>query len=126
MSDKTVKSHGPSLPLNEAKDEFGDLRSLGNDKAARVFDSFLSHSEGDFDDEMSDAFKENRDKGELAENGGSFQASDFWFVEDLQLLFNSAIQPFRSRLLMLEVNGNTDLIEFSDHIPQMEGEEISH
>ena len=28
-------------------------------------------------------------------------------------------------LLMLEVNGNTDLAEFSDHIPQMEGKEIS-
>ena len=26
---------------------------------------------------------------------------------------------------MLEVNGNTDLIEFSNHAPQMEGKEIS-
>ena len=26
---------------------------------------------------------------------------------------------------MLEVNGNTDLVEFSNHIPQMEGKEIS-
>jgi hypothetical protein len=33
---------------------------------------------------------------------------------------------FREGLLMLEVNGNTDLVEFSDHIPQMEGKEISH
>jgi len=26
---------------------------------------------------------------------------------------------------MSEVNGNTDLVEFSNHIPQMEGKEIS-
>lgn len=32
----------------------------------------------------------------------------------------------REGLLMLEVNGNTDLVEFSDHIPQMEREEVSH
>ena len=32
---------------------------------------------------------------------------------------------FREGLLMLEVNGNTDLVEFSNHIPQMEGKEIS-
>ena len=33
---------------------------------------------------------------------------------------------FREGLLMLEVNGNTDLVEFSNHIPQMKGKEISH
>lgn len=33
---------------------------------------------------------------------------------------------FGEGLLVLEVNCNTDLVEFSDHIPQMEGKEISH
>lgn len=33
---------------------------------------------------------------------------------------------FREGLLMLEVNGNTNLVEFSDHISQLEGKEISH
>jgi hypothetical protein len=33
---------------------------------------------------------------------------------------------FREWLLMLEVNGNTDLVEFSNHISQMKGKEISH
>ena len=42
----------PSLPLNEIKDELRDLRSLDGDKAARVFDSFFSHGEGDLDDEL--------------------------------------------------------------------------
>jgi len=32
---------------------------------------------------------------------------------------------FREGLLMLEVNGNMDLIEFSYHVPQMERKEIS-
>jgi hypothetical protein len=33
---------------------------------------------------------------------------------------------FREGLLMLEINGNTNLVEFSDHISQLEGKEISH
>ena len=37
----------PSLPLSEVKDEFRDLRSLDDDKAARVLNSFLSHGESD-------------------------------------------------------------------------------
>jgi len=32
----------------------------------------------------------------------------------------------REGLLMLEVKGNTDLVEFSDPIAQMEREEVSH
>lgn len=36
-----------------------------------------------------------------------------------------SILGFGEGLLILEVNGNTDLIEFSDHISQMEGKEIS-
>jgi len=42
----------PSFPLNKVKDEFRDLRSPDDDKAARVFDSFFSHGEGDLDDEL--------------------------------------------------------------------------
>jgi len=86
----------PSLPLNEVKDEFRDLRSLDDDKAARVFGSFFSHGESDLDDEVCDPFEEDRDEGELAENGSSFQSSDPGFVKDLQILFSSAIQPFGS------------------------------
>ena len=87
----------PSLPLNEVKDEFGDLRSLDNDKALRVLNSFLSHSESHLDDKVSDPFEEDRDEGELAENGSSFQSSNLRFIEDLQILFSSAVQPFGSR-----------------------------
>jgi hypothetical protein len=101
----------PSLPLNEVKDEFRDLRSLDDDKAARVFDSFLSHDESDLDDEVCDPFEEDRDKGELAENGGSFQSSDSRFAKDLKILFSSAIQPFGSRAKRSEflvARGTTD------------------
>jgi hypothetical protein len=35
-----------------------------------------------------------------------------------------SVLGFGEGLLMFEVNGNTDLVEFSDHISQMEGEEI--
>jgi len=47
----------PSFPLNKVKDEFRDLRSPDDGKAARVFDSFFSHGENDFDDKPSDSFK---------------------------------------------------------------------
>ena len=87
----------PSLPLNEVKDEFRDLRSLDGDKAARVFGSFFSHGESNFDDKPSDSFKEDRDQGKLSKDTGSFQSSDFWFVKDQQILFSGAIQPFGSR-----------------------------
>ena len=73
----------PSLPLNEVKNEFRDLRSLDDDKAARVFNSFFSQGESDFDDEVCDSFEEDSDEGELAENGGSFQSPDSRFVKDL-------------------------------------------
>ena len=110
----TVRRNRPmttSLPLNEVKDEFRDLRSLDDDKAARVFDSFLSHGESDLYDEVCDPFEEDRDEGELAENGGSFQSPDFGFVKDLQILFSSAIQPFGSgtkRSEFLVARGATD------------------
>ena len=86
----------PSLPLNEVKDELRDIRSPDDDKAIRVFGSFFSHGESDLDDEVCDPFEEDRDEGELAENGSSFQSSDPGFVKDFQILFSSAIQPFGS------------------------------
>ena len=46
---------------------------------------------------MSDPFEQDRDEGELAEDGSSFQSSDSWFVKDLQILFSSAIEPLGSR-----------------------------
>jgi hypothetical protein len=72
----------PSLPLNEVKDEFRDLRSPDNDKAIRVFDSFFSHRESDFDDELRDSFEKDCHQGKLSENGGMFDASDSWFIKD--------------------------------------------
>ena len=73
----------PSLPLNEVKDELRDLRSPDDDKAIRVFDSFFSYSEGDLDNELGNAFKEDNHHGELGQDGGSFQSPDSWFVKDL-------------------------------------------
>ena len=70
----------PLLPLNEVKNEFRDLRSLDDDKAARVFGSFFSHGESNFNDKPSDSFKEDRDQGKLSENPRSFPSPDFWFV----------------------------------------------
>ena len=37
----------PTFLLNKVKDEIKDFRSLDDDKAVRVFDSFFSHGEGD-------------------------------------------------------------------------------
>ena len=93
----TIRRHRPmppSLSLNEVKDELRDLRSLDSDKTARVFDSFFPHGESDLDDEMSDPFEEDRDEGELADNGGSFQSSEFRFVKGLKILFSSAVKSF--------------------------------
>ena len=53
----------PSLPLNEVKDELRDLRSPDDGKAIRVFDSFFSHAESDFNDKLSDPFEEDCDQG---------------------------------------------------------------
>ena len=108
---KTTQAHAPSLPLNEVKDELGDLRSLDGDKAVRFFDSFFPHGESDLDDEACDPFEKDRDEGELAENGSSFQSSELGFVKDLQVLFGSAVQPFGSgaeRSEGLVARGSTD------------------
>ena len=44
---------------------------------------------------------------------------------DKAVIGKESASRFREAVLMLEVNGNTDLVEFSNHIPQMEGKEIS-
>ena len=77
------KSMTISFPLNEVKDELRNFRSPDDDKAVGVFNSFFSHGESDLDDEVCDPFEEDRDEGELAENGGSFQSPDSGFVKDL-------------------------------------------
>ena len=110
----TVRRNRPmttSLPLNEVKDEFRDIRSLDDDEAVRVLNSFLSHGESDLDDEVCDPFEEDRDEGELAEDGGSFQSPDPRFIEDFQILFGGAVQPFGSRAKgseFLVARGSTD------------------
>jgi len=86
----------PSFPLNKVKDELRDFRSPDDDKAVRVFGSFFSHGESDLDDEACDPFEKDRDEGELAENGNSFQSSDPGFVKDLKIFSISAVQPFGS------------------------------
>jgi len=73
----------PSLPLNEVKDEFRDLRSPDDDKATRVFDSFFSHGKGDLDDKLCNPLEEDSYQSELSQDGGSFQSPDPWFVKDL-------------------------------------------
>ena len=57
------KSMTISFPLNEVKDELRDLRSPDDGKAIRVFDSFFSHAESDFNDKLSDPFEEDCDQG---------------------------------------------------------------
>ena len=79
----TIRRYRPmtsSFPLNKVKDELRDIRSPDDDKPIWVFDSFLSHGEGDLDDEVGHSFKEDGHEGELSQNGGSFLSSDFWFV----------------------------------------------
>ena len=45
-------------------------------------------------DRARDPFEEDRDEGELADNGSAFQSSELGLVKDLQVLFVSAVQPF--------------------------------
>jgi hypothetical protein len=104
-----------SFPLNEVKDELRDYRSPDDDKAEGVFNSFFSHGESDFDDELRDSFEKDGDQGKLSENGCMFDASDSWFIKDLQIIFSCAIDPFRSgskRSEFLVTRGSTD--DFSD------------
>ncbi len=62
---------------------FWDLWAPNYDEVVWVFDSFFSYSEGDLDDELSNSFEEDCHQGELSENSGSFEASDFWFIKGL-------------------------------------------
>ena len=105
----------PSFPPNKVNDELRDLRSPNGNEAIWIFDSFFSHRESDFDDELRDSFEKDCHQGKLSENGGMFDASDSWFIKDLQIIFSCAIQPFRSRSKRSEflvTRGSTD--DFSD------------
>ena len=57
-----------SFSLNKVHDELGDFGSPDDDKAARVFGSFFSHSEGNLDNELGNAFKEDDHHGELGQD----------------------------------------------------------
>jgi hypothetical protein len=85
-----------SFPLNKVKDKLWDLRSPDDDKAVRVFGSFFSHGESDFDNKLGYTFEEDRHQGQLTEDGGPFETSDFWFQEDLEVFFSGAIDSFGS------------------------------
>ena len=73
----------PSFPLNEVKYELRDLWSVDDDEAVRVFNSFSSHGESDFNNKLGDPFEEDGHEGQLTEDGGPFETSDFWFIKDL-------------------------------------------
>ena len=87
----------PSFPLNKVKDELWDFRSPDDDKAVRVFNSFLSYSEGDLNNELRDPFEEDRHEGQLTKDGGTFETSQPWFVESLQIIFGRTVQSFGGR-----------------------------
>jgi hypothetical protein len=92
-----IRQYSPmttSFPLNKVDDEPWDFRSPDDDKAARVFDSFLSHGESDLDNKLGYAFEEDCHQGELSKNGGSFEASDSGFKEDFEVFFGGAIGSF--------------------------------
>jgi hypothetical protein len=61
-----------SFSLNKVHDELGNFGSPDDDKAARVFDSFSSHSEGDLDNELGNAFEEDDHRGELGQDACPF------------------------------------------------------
>jgi len=87
----------PSFPLNKVKDKLWDFRSPDDDKAVRVFNSFLSYSEGDLNNKLSDPFEEDRHEGQLTKDGGTFETSHPWFVESLQIIFGRTVQSFGGR-----------------------------
>ncbi len=51
--------------------------------AVRVFASVFSDGDGDLVDKLCDPIKEDRDQGELGQDGGSFEASHLWFAKSL-------------------------------------------
>jgi hypothetical protein len=85
-----------SFPLNEVKDELRDLRSPDDDKAVRVFNSFFSHGESDFDDEPSDPSKKDSHEGQLTEDGRPFETPDSGFRKDMEVFFSGTVGSFRS------------------------------
>ena len=85
-----------SFPLNEVKDELRDFRSPDDDKAVRVFNSFFSHGESDFDNELSDPSEEDGHEGQLTEDSSPFETSDSGFREDIEVFFSGTIGSFRS------------------------------
>ena len=85
-----------SFPLHKVHDELRDLGSLDDDKAGWVLDSFFSDGQGDFDNKLGYPFEEDGHQGQLRQDGGSFEASDFWFLEDPQVFFSGAISSFGS------------------------------
>jgi len=80
-----------SFPLNKVKDELWDFRSPDNDKAVRVFNSFFSHGESGLDNELSNPFEEDCHQGQLTEDRGTFETSQPWFVEGLQIIFGRTV-----------------------------------
>ncbi len=70
----------PSFSLDKIHDELRDFGSSNDNKAMGVFDSFFSDSEGDFDNELGDPFKEDDHHGELCEDARSLYASYFGFT----------------------------------------------
>jgi len=86
-----------SFPPNKVKDKLWDFRSLDDDKAVRVFNSFLPYSEGDLNNKLSDPFEEDRHEGQLTKDGSTFETSHPWFVESLQIIFGRTVQSFGGR-----------------------------
>lgn len=92
-----IRWDGPrrvSFPLDEVHDELGDFGTGDEDEAMGIKDSFFSDCEGDLDDKLGHSFEENSHQGKLSEDGGSFEASDSWFTEDIQVLFGGAVGSF--------------------------------
>ena len=70
-----------SFSLDKIHDELWDFRSPNEDEARGVFDSFFPDSEGDFDNELGDAFKKDNHHGELCQDACPLYASDLGFTE---------------------------------------------
>jgi len=84
------------LPPNKVKDELRDFRSRDDNKAVRVFDSFLSHGKSDVDNEVSDPFEKDGHEGQLTKDSSPFDASDSGFREDIEVFFCGTVGSLRS------------------------------
>jgi hypothetical protein len=83
-----------SFSLDKIHDELWDFRSPNEDEARGVFDSFFSDSEGDFYNEIGDAFKKDNHHGELCQDACPLYASDLGFTECFKIFFGGAISSF--------------------------------